>query len=112
MRAIVKMVFVDILYTFFVGYEKFSQTVRYYYALLFVWSCFIIIGYQCYLYMRRLGKPLERLDIKYSVSLPSSESINSGQILHGCTVLVDYRELCMDFIVLDMVDYEVIPGMD
>ena len=38
--------------------------------------------------------------------------MNSGQILRGYTILVDGRELYVDLIVLDMVDYEVILGMD
>ena len=63
-------------------------------------------------YVRRLGKPLEQLDVKYSVLLPLGELMNSGQILCGCTVLVDGRELYVDLIVPDMVDYEVILGMD
>ena len=62
--------------------------------------------------MRRLGKPREQLDVKYSVPLPSGELMNSGQILCGYTILVDGRELYVDLIVLDMVDYEVILGMD
>ena len=64
------------------------------------------------MYVKRLGKPLEQLDIKYSVSLPLGELMNSGQILCGCTVLVDSRELYVDLIVLDMVDYEVILIID
>ena len=47
-------------------------------------------------YVRRLGKSLEQLDVKYSISLPSGELMNSGQILRGCTVLVDGRELYVD----------------
>ena len=62
--------------------------------------------------MRRLGKLLEQLDVKYNVSLPSGELMNSGQIIRGCTILVDGRDLYVDLIVLDMVDYEVILGMD
>ena len=38
--------------------------------------------------------------------------MNSGQILRGCTILVDGREPYVNLIVLDMVDYEVILGMD
>ena len=62
--------------------------------------------------MRRLGKPREQLDVKYSVSLLSGELMNSGQILRGCTILVGGRELYVDLIVLDMVDYKVILLMD
>ena len=62
--------------------------------------------------MRRLEKLFEQLDVKYSVSLPSWESMNSGQILHGCTILVDGRELYVDLIALDMIDYEVILIID
>ena len=63
-------------------------------------------------YVRRLGKPLDKLDVKYSISLPSGELMSSDQVLRGCTVFVDGRELFIDLVVLDMPDYEVILGMD
>ena len=62
--------------------------------------------------MRRLGKPLDKLDVKYSISRPSGELMSSDQVLRGCTVFVDGRELFVDLVVLDMPDYEVILGMD
>ena len=38
--------------------------------------------------------------------------MSSDQVLRGCTVFVDGRELFIDLVVLDMPDYEVILGMD
>ena len=63
-------------------------------------------------YVRTLKKPLDKLDMKYSVSLLSGELMNSDQILRACPVLVEVRELYADLVVLDMPDYEVILGMD
>ena len=62
--------------------------------------------------MRRLGKPLDKLDVKYSISLPSGELMSSDQVLRGCTVFVGGRELFVDLVVLDMPDYEVILGLE
>ena len=63
-------------------------------------------------YARRLDKPLDELSVMYSVSLPSRELMNSNQILHACTILIDGRELFVDLVVVDMFDYEVILGID
>ena len=63
-------------------------------------------------YVRKLGRPLDNLNVRYSVSLPSGELMNSDKIIRGCTVLIDGRELFVDLIVLDMPGYDVILGMD
>ena len=43
-------------------------------------------------YARRLDKLLDNLSVMYSVSLPSGELMNSNQILHACTILINGRE--------------------
>ena len=58
-------------------------------------------------YVRKLDKPLDKVDISYTVSLPSGKTMNSDQILRGCGILIDGRELFVDLVVLDMPDYEV-----
>ena len=64
------------------------------------------------MYVRKLGKPLDKVGAMYTVSLPSGKTMNSDQILRGCNILIDGRELFVDLVVLDMPDYEVILGMD
>ena len=72
----------------------------------------VIIGYQFCIYVRRMDKPFDKLDVKYSISLSSGKLMNWDQVLRGCTILVDGRELFIDLVVLDMHDYEVILRMD
>ena len=49
-------------------------------------------------YVRRLDKPSNKLNVKYSLPLPSGKSMNSNHIHHACMVLDDDREFYADLI--------------
>ena len=44
--------------------------------------------------------------------VPSGEVLKSGQLVKACEVSVSGHKLCVDLIILEMHDYDVILGMD
>ena len=44
--------------------------------------------------------------------VPSGEILNSGQLVKACEVSISGNTLCVDLIILEMHDYDVILGMD
>ena len=44
--------------------------------------------------------------------VPSSEVLNSGKLVKACEVSISGHKLCVDLIILEMHDYDVILGMD
>ncbi|XP_073132168.1 uncharacterized protein [Henckelia pumila] len=49
---------------------------------------------------------------KFCVSLPSGEELKSSNVVRNCKVQMQSLVLCADFIVLKMVDFDAIFGMD
>ncbi|XP_073133784.1 uncharacterized protein [Henckelia pumila] len=49
---------------------------------------------------------------KFCVSLPSGEELESSSVVRNCKVQIQSLVLCADFIVLKMVDFDAIFGMD
>ena len=48
----------------------------------------------------------------YRMVLPSDEIMLSSYWLRAVPVVIPERELCADLVMLDMIDYDVILGMD
>ena len=44
--------------------------------------------------------------------VPSGETLNLGQLIKACEVSICDNTLCVDLIILEMHDYDVILGMD
>ena len=44
--------------------------------------------------------------------VPSGEILNSGQLVKACKVSISGHKLCVDLIILEKDDYDVIPGMN
>ena len=50
--------------------------------------------------------------VPLSVSIPLSDSLNIDIFLLGCPMLVGSRELPVDFMLLDVMEFDVILEMD
>ena len=50
--------------------------------------------------------------IPLSVAIPLSDSLDTDVFLLGCPVLIEGRELPADLVLLDVMDFDVILGMD
>ena len=50
--------------------------------------------------------------VSLSVAIPLSDSLDTDVFLLGCPVLVGSRELPVDFVLLDVMEFDVILGMD
>ena len=55
---------------------------------------------------------LEKLSEPFSVSTPVGESILEERVFCDCHVFVSHKSAIIDLIELDMVDFDVILGMD
>ena len=53
-----------------------------------------------------------RMAIPLSVATPLSESFDSDVYLQNCPVLIENRELLADLVLLDVLEFDVILGMD
>ena len=50
--------------------------------------------------------------ISLSVAIPLSDSLDTDVFLPGCPVLIEGRELLVDLVLLNVMDFDVILGMD
>ena len=44
--------------------------------------------------------------------IPLGEILNSGQLIKACEVSINGHKLCVDVIILEVYDYDVILGID
>ncbi|XP_073120326.1 uncharacterized protein [Henckelia pumila] len=63
-------------------------------------------------FMMKLGILPDESISKFCVSLPSGEELESSSVVRNCKVQMQSLVLCADFIVLKMVDFDAIFGMD
>ncbi|XP_073152282.1 uncharacterized protein [Henckelia pumila] len=63
-------------------------------------------------FMIKLGVLPDESISKFCVSLPSREELESSSVVRNCKVQMQSLVLCADFIVLKMVDFDAIFGMD
>ncbi|XP_073120087.1 uncharacterized protein [Henckelia pumila] len=63
-------------------------------------------------FMMKLGVLPDESISKFCVSLPSGEELESSSVVRNCKVQMQSLVFCADFIVLKMVDFDVIFGMD
>ncbi|XP_073120331.1 uncharacterized protein [Henckelia pumila] len=63
-------------------------------------------------FMMKLGVLPDESISKFCVSLPSGEELESSSMVRNCKVQIQSLVLCADFIVLKMVDFDAIFGMD
>lgn len=55
---------------------------------------------------------LEQLLEPFNVSIPVGQSILAERVYRDCTNLVNHKDTIVDLVELDMVDFDVIQGMD
>ncbi|XP_042387544.1 uncharacterized protein LOC121979615 [Zingiber officinale] len=63
-------------------------------------------------YIAKLGITPEQMNKGYSVSLPSGEELHSNRVVRNCQMMMQNRIVSAELIVLDMVEFDVILGMD
>ncbi|XP_073129131.1 uncharacterized protein [Henckelia pumila] len=63
-------------------------------------------------FMMKLGVLPDESISKFCVSLPSGEELESSSVVRNCKVQMQSLVLCADFIVLKMVDFDAIFGMN
>ncbi|XP_042448976.1 uncharacterized protein LOC122033890 [Zingiber officinale] len=63
-------------------------------------------------YITKLGITPERMIKGYSVSLSSGEELHSNRVVRNCQMMMQNRIVGTKLIVLDMVEFDVILGMD
>ena len=60
----------------------------------------------------KIGWQAVRMTTPLSVVIPLSDPLDTDVIFLGCPVLVEGRELPVDLVLLDVMDFDVILGMD
>ena len=55
---------------------------------------------------------IDNMDFDLFVATPLRESIVVNKILRDCCVMIGYREMTVDLVLLDLQDFDVILGMD
>ncbi|XP_042467249.1 uncharacterized protein LOC122050411 [Zingiber officinale] len=63
-------------------------------------------------YITKLGITPEQMIKGYSVSLPSGEELHNNRVVRNCQMMMQNRIVGTELIVLDMVEFDVILGMD
>ena len=64
------------------------------------------------IFISKLGWQAVRMEIPLSIAMPLSDSLDTDVVLLGCPVLIEGRELPADLVLLDVIDFDVILGMD
>ena len=59
-----------------------------------------------------LGMSIDNMDFDLFVAIPLGESIVVNKILRECCVMIWYREITVDLVLLGLQDFDVILGMD
>ncbi|RVX22738.1 Retrovirus-related Pol polyprotein from transposon 17.6 [Vitis vinifera] len=59
-----------------------------------------------------LGLPVASMDFDLIVATPMGDSVVASRMLRNCIVMIGYREMPVDLVLLDLQDFDVILGMD
>ena len=59
-----------------------------------------------------LGVSIDKMDFDLFVATPLGESVVVNQILRDCCVVIGYKEMTVDVVLLSLQDFDVILGMD
>ncbi|RVW15572.1 Retrovirus-related Pol polyprotein from transposon 17.6 [Vitis vinifera] len=59
-----------------------------------------------------LGMPIDNIDFDLFVATPLGDSVVVDKIIRDCYVMIGYREMTVDLVLLDLQDFDVILGMD
>ena len=59
-----------------------------------------------------LGMPIDNMDFDLFVATPLGDSVVLSKIIRDCCVMIGYREMTVDLVLLGLQDFDVILGMD
>ena len=59
-----------------------------------------------------LGMPVSSMDFNLIVAIPMGVSVVTSKMLRDCLVMIGYKEMPVDFVLLDLQDFDIILGMD
>ena len=59
-----------------------------------------------------LGMPIDNMDFDLFVATPLGDSVVLNKIIRDCCVMIGYKEMTVDLVLLDLQDFDVILGMD
>ena len=59
-----------------------------------------------------LGIHVSSIDFDLIVATPMGDSIVTSRMLKNCPMMIGYREMPVDLVLLDLQDFDVILGMD
>ena len=59
-----------------------------------------------------LGMPLASMDFDFNIATPIKDSVMASRMLRDCLVMIGYREMSVDLVLLDLLDFYVILGID
>ena len=59
-----------------------------------------------------LGMSIDNMDFDLFVATPLGDFVVVNKILRDCCVMIGYREMTVDLVLLDLQDFDVILGMD
>ena len=59
-----------------------------------------------------LGMPIDSINFDLFVATSLGDSVVINKILRNCCVIIGYREMTVDLVLLDLQDFDVILGMD
>ena len=59
-----------------------------------------------------LGMPIDNMDFDLFVATPLGDSVVVNKIIKDCCVMIGYREMTVDLVLLELRDFDVILGMD
>ena len=58
------------------------------------------------------GMPIDNMNFDLFVATPLGDFVVVNKILRDCCVMIGYREMTVDLVLLDLQDFDVILGMD
>ncbi|RVW36739.1 Retrovirus-related Pol polyprotein from transposon 297 [Vitis vinifera] len=59
-----------------------------------------------------LGMPIDNMDFDLFVATPLGDSVVVNKTIRDCCVMIGYREMTVDLVILDLQDFDVILGID
>ena len=59
-----------------------------------------------------LGMPIDNMDFDLFVATPLGDFVVVNKILRDCCVMIEYREMTVDLVLLNLQDFDVILGID
>ena len=59
-----------------------------------------------------LGMPIDNMDFNLFVATPLGDSVVLNKIIRDCCVMIGYKEMPVDLVLLNLQDFDVISRMD